>query len=215
MDNSQGRLPIILSILFVVIILALSVIKLRNWEGVRLFWGITLILLYLCWLFVESRVALAEMGREETTSDRGSCELYAAARGVTVVSALIMPTQWIGWGGLHYGGIALFTLGVGFRLVAIKALGEGYSHRVRRQSDYAIVTTGPYGIVRHPAYIGMLVAHLGFVLFFWNWVSLVVLLGLFLPCVVVRILIEEKALLETESYIEYSKTRKRLIPHLW
>lgn len=215
MKKGQGAVPSILSILFMTILLVLSVMKLRHWEGVRLFWGISLVFMYLSWLFAEFKVAVRELRKEETSSDRGSCELYAAGRGATVVSALLMPTHWIGSGGLNYSGLFLFVLGVCFRMSAIKALGEGYSHRVRALRDQAIVTNGPYGIVRHPAYIGMLTAHLGFVFFFFNWLSVVMLLGFLLPGVVNRICIEEKALLQMESYIDYSKTRKRLIPFVW
>jgi protein-S-isoprenylcysteine O-methyltransferase Ste14 len=215
MHKWQGKLPILLSILFAATILVLSVIKLRNWVGARLFWGSSLILLYLCWLGLESKVALGELGREETSRDRVSCELYAAGRGATVVAALAVPTRWIEWGGLPYAGILVFVMGVGFRTKAIKVLGDRYSHRVRKQDEHEIVTRGPYSIVRHPAYIGMLVAHLGFVLFFFNWLSFVMLFGFLLPTVVNRIGVEEKDLRQLESYVEYSKNKKRLLPHLW
>lgn len=215
MHKWQGKLPILLSLSFAGTILVLSVVKLRNWEGARLFWGSSLILLYLSWLGLESKVALGELGREETSSDRVSCELYAAGRGATVVAALAMPARWIEWGGLAYAGIPVFALGVGFRAKAIRMLGDRYSHRVRKQDEDEIVTSGPYSIVRHPAYIGMLVAHLGFVLFFFNWLSFVMLFGFLLPSVVNRIRIEERELLELESYIEYSRNKKRLLPHLW
>lgn len=215
MQGWQGRLPILLSFSFAAVLLVLSAVKLRHWEGARLLWAAQIILLYLCWLFAESGVAIKEMARQETALDRGSCELYAAGRGATVVTALAMPTHWIAWGGLHYGGILLFVLGVGLRIFAIKALGERYSHRIRIRKDDAIVTRGPYRVVRHPAYVGMLLAHMGFVLFFFNWLSVVVLFGFFLPSVLKRIRIEEGALREIESYMEYSRTRKRLIPYLW
>jgi len=112
-------------------------------------------------------------------------------------------------------GMALFMAGIVWRLYAIRTLGKFYSHRVRTVTQHRIINTGPYRYLRHPAYTGMLVSHLGFVLFFFNPVAFVLYLCLFIPSVVTRILVEEKTLFEIDGYAEFSKSRARLLPLLW
>jgi len=61
----------------------------------------------------------------------------------------------------------------------------------------------------------MILAHLGFVLFFFNWVSLAVLLGVFIPSIILRVAVEEKAMFEIDGYADYVKSHKRLLPLVW
>src|SRR5204863_385897 len=112
-------------------------------------------------------------------------------------------------------GIGVFLAGVAFRLAAIRELGRFYSHRVRLTDGHKIVDTGPYRLVRHPAYTGMLLAHAGFVMSFFHPVALAILLGVLLPAVVLRIRVEERALMTLDGYAAYGAGRKRLVPLLW
>ncbi|MGE0707734.1 MAG: isoprenylcysteine carboxylmethyltransferase family protein [Planctomycetota bacterium] len=220
--SAQGRLPILLSAGFVLVILGLAFQQLRGWSGVGLALGAAQVLLYLGWLVVESRVAVGELGQEETQRDRGTLEVYAAGRFCTVAAALALPGYPIaarlglepGWL-LQAMGLLVFLAGVALRLIAIRTLGRFYSHRVRQQQDHQIVDTGPYRLLRHPAYTGMLLAHLGFVLVFANpWAAL--LLGAFFaPAVIWRILVEERMLFQLPGYPEFAATRKRLVPWVW
>ena len=210
----QERLPILLSVTFVTAIVGLSVNKLRFWTGVSLWIAIALVVSYLLWLVVEAKVAVKELDKGKTSLDRGTLELYAFARAATVLTALGIPagTEVSVRG---YVGFGLFLAAVTFRLVAIRELGRFYSHRVRVVGGHKIIDTGPYRFVRHPAYTGMLFAHLGVVLFFFNWVSLGILLVLFVPAVVLRIRIEEQVLMELDGYAEYSRGRPRILPLVW
>jgi protein-S-isoprenylcysteine O-methyltransferase Ste14 len=78
------------------------------------------------------------------------------------------------------------------------------------------VRSGPYRLVRHPAYLGTLAGHLGFVLVFGHWFPLVVWIGVFVPTAIRRILVEEPLLLELDGYAKYAAgVRYRLVPGLW
>ncbi|MFH2094130.1 MAG: isoprenylcysteine carboxylmethyltransferase family protein [Bacteroidota bacterium] len=189
-------------------------IKFATWDGVPLFPGILLILLYLLWIVAESKVAVSEIDMKKTSLDKGTLEMYAAARAITVITALATSTIWNKSGIWIYAGITLFIAAVVFRLYAIKMLGDLYSHRVRLKDEHKIIDTGPYKYVRHPAYTGMLLAHTGFVIFFFSIPAFLSLLILYL-FVIVRILVEEKMLFSLDGYEAYSKNRKRLMPNVW
>lgn len=211
----QARLPVLLSVSFVVLISIFAGRKLSAMPRDLAAALGAVVLLYLAWLFIESRVAVRELSKEKTKIDRGTLELYAAGRAVTVLSALALPTAWDRIGLWYPIGLAVFVAGVAFRLAAIRVLGRFYSHRVRIDDSHQIVQHGPYRFLRHPAYTGMIVAHVGFVVCFFHPVSLAILLCFFIPAVVLRIRVEERALFALRGYAEYAKTRKRLIPAVW
>ena len=106
-------------------------------------------------------------------------------------------------------------LGVGLRLAAIRKLAATYSHSVRIPSD-DIVRSGVYRYLRHPAYTGMVLGNLGFVVALASPWGMAALLGLLLPAVTYRILVEESLLRSMlPGYRDFAKARKRFIPFLW
>lgn len=213
----QGLLPTILTVLAVAGLGFLSYRQLSAWPTPARWLGIAMIVLYVGWLLGEGKVMAGEAGQKKTERDKGTYELYALGRAVTLFAALGLESiygpanavapLWIGLG--------LLVLGVGFRWWAIRTLGRFYSHFVRKQEGHQIVQTGPYRYLRHPAYTGMLIANLGFVLCFFNWIALAALLGFFLPAVARRILVEEQTLFQIEGYPEFAEKRWRLFPPIW
>lgn len=215
MSNFQGRVPVLLSLGFVAVILSTGYMQLRNWEGPMLYAGIAMVAFYLGWLAWEGKVAVAETKMKATGIDRGTLEFYAFARFLTVAVSLAVPSQWTELNPIMAAGAFLFVFGVVFRLIAIRTLGRFYSHRVRIRDDHQIVQEGPYSFLRHPAYSGMILCHFGFALFFFSVASLGVCLGVLVPAICVRILIEEKALFEIPGYAAFAQKRKRIVPFVW
>lgn len=92
-----------------------------------------------------------------------------------------------------------------------------YASRVIQiQKDQTVISTGPYGIVRHPMYSGTIVMFLSTPLAlgsYWALIPFVMVLFTF----VLRILNEEKVLSEQlAGYREYcTKVRYRLVPFVW
>ena len=65
-----------------------------------------------------------------------------------------------------YAGPALTIAGLGFMAWSRVALGRNWSATVTIKQDHALVISGPYAIVRHPLYAGVLLAMLGTAIFF-------------------------------------------------
>jgi protein-S-isoprenylcysteine O-methyltransferase Ste14 len=88
--------------------------------------------------------------------------------------------------------------------------------RIQTDRDHAVCDTGLYKIVRHPAYLGMIIQSLGFPLLFgslWSILPVAFLIVLH----VTRTYLEDKTLKEELSgYLEYSlNTRYKIIPCVW
>ncbi len=79
-----------------------------------------------------------------------------------------------------------------------------------------VISTGPYSIVRHPMYVGVLIMVIGVPLALDSWWGLVII-ALVLPVLMWRILDEEKMLeKDLAGYQQYEqKVRYRLVPLLW
>lgn len=204
-----GVLPHLITVILVIL-------KFWNWTGVQLFSGIIIMVIYFAWIIIESKIVTIDDSKLGTSDqDKHTFEFYFFTKWITIYSALLIPLMWENFNMFMLIGIILFALGAGLRLWAIVVLGKYYSHHVRLKDEHKIIDSGPYNFVRHPSYTGMCIAQLGFIIFFFNWVSLACLLVFFYPSIVARILIEEKVLMKVDQYKEYSGTRKRLIPFIW
>ncbi|AWN31748.1 isoprenylcysteine carboxylmethyltransferase family protein [Streptomyces sp. NEAU-S7GS2] len=170
--------------------------------------------LHLLWLLLETWTTVRSSTSTETATDRGTIYVYAAARAATVAAACLPSADQQTYHPWMLAVPVVFAAAVGVRLSAIRTLGRFYSHRVRVLSDHQIVRTGPYRWIRHPAYFGMALAHIAFVVFFLNTYSAAALMIL-LPTLVVRILVEERTLLTLPGYSEYAATHRRVIPWIW
>ena len=94
--------------------------------------------------------------------------------------------------------------------------GARFSGLVAIQPGHTLVTTGPYGVIRHPSYLGLLINALGWALAFRSGVG-VLLTALIIPPLLARMRAEE-ALLRTQfgsEYDAYCTRTSRLIPGLY
>jgi len=97
---------------------------------------------------------------------------------------------------------------------AIQELGKMWSLHVEIRERHQLVRTGPYRWVRHPAYSSMILelAALGLLLHS-SYTSLLVAV-LFVPTLVARIRLEERALCEKiPGYSEYRRATPALVPY--
>ena len=113
-------------------------------------------------------------------------------------------------------GVALFTAGGALRIWPVFVLGHRFSGLVAIQPGHTLVTSGVYGVIRHPSYLGLLVNSLGWALAFRSGVG-VLLTALTIPPLVARIRAEE-ALLRMQfggEYDAYRRRTSRLIPGIY
>jgi protein-S-isoprenylcysteine O-methyltransferase Ste14 len=153
--------------------------------------------------------------------DRRSALLWEFANAIEPIGMVMGFTH---IGGIHTGsnliatlGISLLVTGVAIRWTAIYTLGTYFTGTVVIKDDHRLIRTGLYRHLRHPAYTGALIAHLGLGLSFLNWFSLALSILPFLVAAMYRIHVEEQALAEAfgEEYRAYSQETKRLVPKLY
>jgi protein-S-isoprenylcysteine O-methyltransferase Ste14 len=108
-------------------------------------------------------------------------------------------------------------LGVALRWWAILTLGNSFTFDVAVRSTQTVVHAGPYRLVRHPSYSGMLLTLFGVGRALANWSSVVSLLTFGLIGLLYRVWVEERALAEAldQPYVDYMRRTKRFIPFVF
>jgi protein-S-isoprenylcysteine O-methyltransferase Ste14 len=185
------------------------------WSGRLLNPDMAMAGIYILWMIYEMRISHHDAMGKSPENDHGTREFYAVSQGLTAISAFWFEPLWKGPVIWHSAGFLLFISGTCLRLWAIRSLGAFYSHNVRITGDHVIITAGPYRIIRHPAYGGMIIAHMGLAVFYFNFITTALLLLLLIPSIITRITVEEKILKHISGYETYRRETKRLIPFLW
>jgi protein-S-isoprenylcysteine O-methyltransferase Ste14 len=113
---------------------------------------------------------------------------------------------------LHWAGVAVALTGVALFVWARRALGASFTIFPRPKPGARLVTDGPFALVRHPIYGGVILVFAGCSLAFSPW-------GLAATLVLVLLWsgksrVEERHLSERfPAYAEYRRrVRKRLLP---
>jgi protein-S-isoprenylcysteine O-methyltransferase Ste14 len=137
---------------------------------------------------------------------------FAAVSG-TLVSAgfVLLPLQELSFA-LYLASLLLIIVGTALAICAALVLGRSISlfPEARR-----LVTGGPYALVRHPLYLGEMIAVAGVALQYWSaWALL--LLGLVCMFQLQRIKYEELVLSEMfPEYRDYMARTDRLVPGVY
>jgi protein-S-isoprenylcysteine O-methyltransferase Ste14 len=142
---------------------------------------------------------------------RDPVAFLACAAAIGTLVALRHPSGEVGMS-LVLAGEVLALVAFGWLFASVIALGRcfGILPEVR-----GLVTSGPYGLVRHPVYLGEIGAVVGLVLAaptVWN----AVMGAGFWAAQSVRMRLEERALTgEFPEYRAYAARTPRLIPYAW
>jgi protein-S-isoprenylcysteine O-methyltransferase Ste14 len=117
---------------------------------------------------------------------------------------------------IRWIGVVLFAAGGALRLWPVFVLGDRFSGLVAIQPGHTLVTSGIYGVIRNPSYLGLLVNSLGWSLAFRSVIGLLLTTLLILP-LIARIRAEERLLRAQfgAEYDAYCARSSRLIPGLY
>lgn len=114
-------------------------------------------------------------------------------------------------------GIALCAMGIGFAIWARRTLGGNWSGLVTLKEDHTLVRRGPYRIVRHPIYTGVILGALGSFIALLPTVQGAVCVLFITLMLRVKSLVEEALLLHQfpEQYPQYKREVRALIPFVY
>jgi protein-S-isoprenylcysteine O-methyltransferase Ste14 len=213
-----------LGIVTVVATLAYLGLAILGWGGFAAFFSHPALIALTIVLFALSGVALFTRGNLSAgvREDRGN-RWVIAAFGVIGLLLAFLPayTDRIGFwtfdgDAIRWLGVILFAIGGALRMGPVFVLGRRFSGLVAIQPGHMLVTSGLYGVIRHPSYLGLIVNSLGWALAFRSGVG-VLLAVLTIPPLLARIQAEER-LLRSQFGAEYDAYRartSRLIPGIY
>jgi protein-S-isoprenylcysteine O-methyltransferase Ste14 len=116
---------------------------------------------------------------------------------------------------LCLGGDGLIVLGF-FLIFLVFRVNSFAASTVKVMEGQTTISTGPYGLVRHPMYSGAVVLLIGVPIALGSWWGLITIPPL-VAVIVWRLLDEERLLIDKlPGYPEYrARVTHRLIPYLW
>jgi len=166
------------------------------------------------------RKGRAAKSLQTTASDRGSSRLIVVMFWVVIILPPLL--NFFGVGQLHlprvgWLGILIMLLGLGLRIWSMRVLGEYYTRTLRVTETQAIVKQGPYRLIRHPGYLGVILLWIGFGLALGNWMATLIMAVLLFSVYGYRIRSEEVMLIDRfgKDYLEYSQQTWRLVPFVY
>lgn len=133
---------------------------------------------------------------------------YAWMDGTFLNERFVPDLIWVAWTGL-----GLTVIGLAFTCWARVTLGRNWSGIVQLKQNHELIIRGPYGLVRHPIYTGLLLAFFGTALAIGEWHALISV-----PVVAFafwrKLRLEEQWLCELfgDQYRAYMRRVKALVP---
>lgn len=218
--------------------LTLSVVFGAAFFGLALFWPAGTFHYWQAWVFIGvyvgcSIVPTAYLGKKNPaalerrlhagpTAERRPTQRIIITAIVLLVAATLVISAFdhrFGWSNVP---VALIVIGnvlvaVGLIVAQLVIIQNGYaSANITVEAEQPLVSTGLYGLVRHPMYLGVLIDMVGTPLALgslWGFATV----ALVVPVLGARIVDEERMLLDDlAGYPEYTaRVRSRLIPYVW
>lgn len=192
-----------------------------NYPNGWLFMGILFIPMFIVGivLFIKSPFLLEKRlnNKEKQKTQQGVVKLSGLMfLGGFIVSSLDFRFGWSKvpvWVAIVAVGLFL----IGYVMYAFVLKQNAYlSRTIKVEANQKVISTGLYGVVRHPMYLATLLMFLPMPLILGSFYGLIAF-ALYPLIIVIRILNEEKLLsCELDGYKEYQdKVKYRLIPFIW
>jgi protein-S-isoprenylcysteine O-methyltransferase Ste14 len=177
------------------------------------------------WVAVEASLMVRDLvrGKGRTARDQGTRNLLVIGWLGAFIAAMWLADQFgpaSTWrlGRWHAAaGLIVMWIGIAIRVWAVVVLGAAFRTTVEVDAGQQLIERGPYRLVRHPSYSGILLIAVGYGLTLGNWLSSAILIVIPLGTMLRRIAVEEAMLAEVigQPYLVYKERTKRLVPGLW
>jgi protein-S-isoprenylcysteine O-methyltransferase Ste14 len=222
MENSNGNFKLKAYLIPVTIMLLLGVVlflsagSFRYWEG-WIFWFINFVSIFFITVYFLKKspelISRRMKYKENTRKVPAMFNLYLLGY---IIPGLDFRYHWsIVPPALVIAANIIYFLG--FMLIIFVFRENTYASTVVQvEEEQKVITTGPYKVVRHPMYTGMLLMLLFTPLALGSYWAIIPFL-LSVPVIIIRAIGEEEVLVrELQGYREYClKTPYRLIPFIW
>jgi protein-S-isoprenylcysteine O-methyltransferase Ste14 len=160
--------------------------------------------------------------RTGTKQDRSKLLVIWLVIMVSVAAGIYVTKRWPSAALPHhrsfiFAGAILFVTGLLLRWWAIITLGRFFTVDVTVEPHHQLIDRGPFRMVRHPSYAGVLLAFVGLALTIGNWAALLVILVPISAAFIYRMNVEENALSGAlgRQYTDYMRRTKRLVPFVY
>jgi protein-S-isoprenylcysteine O-methyltransferase Ste14 len=177
------------------------------------------------WMTIEGGLILRDMknSKGSTRADRMTRWFNIVSISTAVLSPLVsfaLPILQFNGAELPivtWTGAVVICLGFILRYWSIAILGKHFRTTVEIEKGHTIVRKGPYKLIRHPSYSGIILFCTGYGMVSQNWLSLALCILLPALALIYRIKIEEEAFLAEigDDYRRYQARTKKLIPGIW
>jgi protein-S-isoprenylcysteine O-methyltransferase Ste14 len=157
----------------------------------------------------------AKSGSSKTRGDKGSLIIMWLSITLGFTAGFFLSGQmnqfWCGF------GFVFIISGLIIRWASILQLGKSFTVNVAITDSARLKTDGLYQRIRHPSYTGLLAVIMGFAFVMSSIYSFIAFVAPVFLSVLYRIRIEEKILINEfgDSYLEYKRRTKRIIPGIY
>jgi protein-S-isoprenylcysteine O-methyltransferase Ste14 len=160
------------------------------------------------------RILRGQRAHQLTTSAPWWVQYYPPLVWLPFVIAYLQPVAVDLLEGVQYAGLAICVGSASFAAWSMWSLGKSYGIRLDVFAGHHLKTDGPYAIVRHPMYLGVVLFHIGATLALESVLLLIATAVIVVPLTAVRIGYEERVLREAfgDRYATYQRTVPALLP---
>jgi protein-S-isoprenylcysteine O-methyltransferase Ste14 len=111
-------------------------------------------------------------------------------------------------------GLCVFIVAFWLRRLSAKTLGKFQSLQVEIRNTHLLIKNGPYRYVRHPWYLSIILEALSIPLILNTYYSLLYVVFVYIPILLARAYLEEKALIKRfgDEYIQYKRQVWAFLP---
>ena len=175
---------------------------------------------FVVWVLIDAAVVFRWKTGTAENRDRRSLRVLMLLSPIVCVIAIqwaFAPAAPVRPAWLPWAGLGVMAIGIALRCRSIAVLGELHTPNVAIRARHRFIERGPYRYVRHPSYLGALIAFDGFGLALGDWRS-VALFVLLMPLPYLFRIREEEAALAAAfgaEYAAYQRRTKRLLPGIY